>query len=95
MYHTMKPYGADGSTVHTFILALDRQTGRLLAAATAPNVPHEHEAGRTSDTAWMFWRPKKFVPLPEFEPQFLGHAAHSPNGTMPNPSILCVTQHSK
>ena len=85
----MKPYGADGSTVHTFILALDRQTGCLLSTATAPHVPHEYETGRNSDTAWMFWRHKTFVPLPEFEPQFLGHAAHSPNATIANPSSLC------
>jgi len=44
------------------------KTGRHLATATAPHVPHEHEAGRTSDTAWMFWKYKKFVPLQEFEP---------------------------
>jgi len=30
----------------------------------------------------------KFIPLPAFEPQFLGHAARSPDATMSDPSQL-------
>jgi len=36
----------------------------------------------------MLWTLKKFIPLPEFEPQFLGHAAHSPDATMTDLSRL-------
>ena len=82
--------------VHTLILPLDRQD--CLSSChrhCTTNMPHEHEAGRTSDTAWMFWRPHKVVPLPEFDPRFVGRAAHSPNTTMPNPSSLCVNQHGR
>jgi len=64
--------------VRTFILALDTEWGCLTAPATSPQVPHELEAGRTSEAPSMLWTPQKFVPLPEFEPQFFGHAAHSP-----------------
>jgi hypothetical protein len=47
----------------------------------------------------MLWTPQKFVPLPEFEPQLLGHAAHTPDATVTDlshlPSSLvnqCTTQ---
>jgi hypothetical protein len=61
-------------------------------------VPHEHEAGRTSDAVWMLWKKEKFLALSKFEPQFLGHPGHSPAATVTDlsqlPSSLFATQHT-
>jgi hypothetical protein len=94
----MMQYTEVAVKVYTFILAPDRQKWFLLVPATSPQVPHEHEARRTSNAAWMLWKKEKFLTLPEFEPQFLGHPAHSPAATVTDlsqlPSILFVTQYT-
>ena len=88
-HHAMKPYGGGGSMgPHVHLNTRQTKCGCLTAPATSPQVPHELEAGRTSEAPSMLWTPQKFVPMPEFEPQFLGHAAHSPDATMTDLSHL-------
>jgi len=83
--------------VHTFILALDRQS--VVALLLQPLHPKYH-MNWTSEAPSMLWTLQKFIPLPEFEPQFLGHAAHSPDATMtdlsrlPSSLLLPNVQHS-
>jgi hypothetical protein len=60
--HVMKPYRGGGCTgPHIHLGTRQTRVVALTAPTTSPQVPHKHEAGGTSDAAWMLWRPEKFL----------------------------------
>jgi hypothetical protein len=85
----MKPYGGGGSTGPHIYLGTRQTT--VVALQLQPLHPKYHMNIELLRDTLKIVETTKFVPLPECEPEFLGHAAHSPSVTMTQlPSILLL-----
>jgi hypothetical protein len=91
----MKPYGGGGSTGPHIYLGTRQTT--VVDLQLQPLHPKYHMNIDDLRDILKVVETTKFVPLPECEPQFLCHAAHSPSVTMNQPTsslLLPNVQHT-
>lgn len=87
--HSVKPYGGGGSTGPHIYLGTRQTT--VVYLQLQPLHPKYHMNIEDLRDTLKIVDTTKFVPLPECEPEFLGHAPHSPSVTMTQlPSILLL-----